>query len=56
MTSEAISSPAAEGTNAFDPGISLRTVHFLAVHGGQMQWFRQDISISSIGLMGFSSE
>ena len=55
MTSPAIISPAAEGTNAVEPGISLRTVHF-RVPGGQMQCFRQLMDGSSSGLTGFSVE
>ena len=36
MTSPAIISPTTDGTNALEPGISRRTVHFL-VSGGQTQ-------------------
>lgn len=45
--------PATEGTNAVDPGMSLRSVHFLAVPGGQMQCCLQLIDMSSNGLTGF---
>ena len=37
ITSPATISPTTDGTNAVEPGISRRTVHFLAVPGGQMQ-------------------
>ena len=47
--------PATEGTNAVEPGISLRTVHF-RVPGGQIQWLLQLIDASSSGLVGGSVE
>ena len=47
--------PATDGTKAVEPGISLRTVHFL-VPGGQMQWDLQLIAGSSSGLLGCSVE
>ena len=54
-TSPAMISPATEGTNAVEPGISLRTVHF-RVPGGQMQCFRQLMDGSSSGRVGCSVE
>jgi hypothetical protein len=48
-------SPATEGTNAVEPGISLRTVHF-RVSGGQMQCILQLIVGSSSGRLGSSVE
>ena len=55
MTSPAMIRPATEGTNAVEPGISRRTVHF-RVPGGQMQWLRQLIAGSSSGRTGCSVE
>ena len=55
-TSPAMISPATDGTNARLPGISLRSVHLCSAPGGQMQLVLQLIDISSIGLVGFSSE
>ena len=49
-------SPATDGTNATLPGISRRSVHLWAAPGGQIQFVRQLIAMSSIGLVGFSSE
>lgn len=46
--------PAAAGTKAVDPGISLRSVHFRFVPGGQIQFVRHEISGSSNGLIGCS--
>ena len=56
MTSPAMINPTTEGTNAVEPGISRRSVHFLAVPGGQMQWLRQLMAASSTGRIGFSCE
>ena len=56
IISPAMIKPTTEGTNAVDPGISLLSVHFLAVPGGQMQCCLQLIDISSYGLIGFSLE
>ena len=55
-TSPAIISPATDGTNATLPGMSLRSVHLCFAPGGQIQFVRQLMYISSIGLVGFSSE
>lgn len=55
-TSPAIISPTTDGTNATLPGISLLSVHLCFAPGGQIQWFLQLIAMSSIGLVGFSSE
>ena len=44
------------GTNATLPGISRRSVHFLAAPGGQMQFVRQLMLIFSSGRRDFSSE
>ena len=55
-TSPAIISPTTDGTNATLPGISLLSVHLCSAPGGQIQWFLQLIAMSSIGLVGFSSE
>lgn len=54
--SPAMISPATDGTNAVDPGMSLRSVHFLAVPGGHIQCCLQLIDISSNGRIGFSFE
>ena len=54
-TSPAIISPTTEGTNAVEPGISLRTIHF-RVPGGQMQCCRQLMDGSSSGRVGCSVE
>ena len=56
MTSPAMINPTTEGTNAVEPGISRRSVHYLAMSGGQMQWFRQLMAASSTGRIGFSCE
>ena len=48
--------PATAGTNAVLPGTCLRWVHLRAVPGGQMQFWRQLIAISSIGVMAGSLE
>ena len=45
-----------DGPNAIDPGMSLLSVHLCTVPGGQIQWFRQLMLISSSGLTGFSVE
>ena len=42
--------PATDGANAVEPGISLRSVHFLTVPGGQMQCCLQLMDRSSRGL------
>lgn len=55
-TSPAIINPATDGTNATLPGMARRSVHLCSAPGGQMQFVRQLIDISSIGLVGFSSE
>ena len=55
-TSPAMIRPTTDGTNAVEPGISLRSVHFLAVPGGQMQCSLQLMDISSNGRIGGSSE
>ena len=55
-TSPAMISPTTDGTNATLPGMSRRSVHLCAAPGGQMQWVRQLMDISSIGLVGTSSE
>ena len=44
--------PTTDGTKALLPGTWRRCVHFLAVPGGQVQWARQLIAISSIGVSG----
>ena len=49
-------SPATDGTNALLPGTCRRCVHFRTVPGGQMQFSRQLIDISSIGVIGGSLE
>ena len=56
ITSPARIRPATDGTNAMLPGMSLRSVHFLAAPGGQMQCVLQLMLISSSGRMDFSSE
>lgn len=56
ITSPAMIRPATEGTKAVLPGISLRSVQYRLVPGGQMQWARQEIAISSMGRIGCSSE
>ena len=48
--------PTTDGTNATLPGISLRSVHLCFAPGGQIQFVRQLIDISSSGLVGCSSE
>ena len=53
---QAMINPATAGTNATLPGISLRSVHLCLAPGGQMQFVRQPIDISSFGLVGCSSE
>ena len=55
-TSPAMISPATDGTNATLPGISRRSVHLCSAPGGQIQFVLQLIAISSIGLVGCSSE
>lgn len=55
-TSPAMISPATDGTKAVLPGISRRSVHLCFAPGGQMQWLRQLMDISSMGLVGISSE
>ena len=55
-TSPAMISPATGGTNATLPGISRRSVHLCSAPGGQIQFVLQLIAISSIGLVGCSSE
>jgi len=52
MTSPARIRPATEGTKALLPGMSRRSVHLCLVPGGQMQWLRQLMDISSSGQMG----
>lgn len=52
ITSPVIISPATDGTKALLPGICLRWVYFRAVPGGQIQWARQLVAISSTGEMG----
>lgn len=52
MTSPAITNPATAGTKALLPGISRRSVQCRFVPGGQMQWVRQLIAISSMGFRG----
>ena len=54
--SPAISRPATAGTNAVLPGISRRSVHLCCAPGGHIQCVRQLMDISSIGLIGCSSE
>jgi len=54
-TSPAIINPTTDGTNAVEPGISLRTIHF-RVPGGQMQCCRQLMDGSSSGRVGCSVE
>ena len=44
------------GTKAVLPGISLRSVHLCCAPGGQIQFVRQLMDISSTGLIGGSSE
>jgi hypothetical protein len=55
-TSPAMIKPATEGTNAVEPGMSLRSVHFLAVPGGHIHCCLQLIDMSSGGLVGISLE
>ena len=55
-TSPAMISPATDGTKAVLPGISRRSVHLCFAPGGQMQWLRQLMDISSMGRVGISSE
>ena len=55
-TSPAMISPATDGTNATLPGISRRSVHLCSAPGGQIQFVLQLIAISSLGLVGCSSE
>ena len=55
-TSPAMMSPATDGTKAVLPGISRRSVHLCSAPGGQMQWLRQLMDISSMGRVGISSE
>ena len=55
-TSAAMMSPAAEGTKAVEPGMSLRWVHFRTVPGGQTQCCLQLMDISSRGRIGVSRE
>ena len=45
-----------DGTNEILPGICRLSVHLRAVPGGQTQWERQEIAISSPGVKGFSFE
>ena len=56
ITSPAMIKPATDGTKAVLPGMSRRSVHLWAAPGGQMQWVRQLMDMSSIGLVGCSSE
>ena len=56
ITSPAMIRPATEGAKAVEPGMSLLSVHFLAVPGGHMQFVLQLMDISSMGLMGFALE
>jgi hypothetical protein len=49
-------SPTTEGTKATEPGMSLLSVQWRFVPGGQMQWARQLMLRSSSGLSGFSFE
>ena len=56
MTSPARMSPATAGTKALLPGMSRRSVQWRWVPGGQMQWDRQLMDISSRGRIGSSSE
>ena len=53
-TSPAEDESAAAGTKALLPGTWRRWVHFRAVPGGRMQWARQLMDISSIGVMAGS--
>ena len=48
--------PAAAGTKALLPGTWRRWVHLRAVSGGQMQWVRQLMVISSMGVSAGSLE
>ena len=54
MTSDAMMRPTTDGTKALEPGMSRRSVHLWAAPGGQMQWARQLMDISSMGLVGCS--
>jgi hypothetical protein len=56
MTSAAIIKPATAGTKAVLPGMSRRSVHLCFAPGGQIQWLRQLMLISSMGRMGGSSD
>ena len=56
MTSPAMIRPATEGTKAVLPGMSRRSVHLCSAPGGQIQFVRQLLAISLIGLVGSSSE
>ena len=47
-------SPTTDGTKATLPGIARRSVHLCFAPGGQMQFERQLIAISSTGLIGSS--
>ena len=49
-------SPTTDGTKATLPGIARRSVHLCFAPGGQMQFERQLIAISSTGLIGSSLE
>lgn len=49
-------SPATDGTNAVLPGIALLSVHLCFAPGGQIQFVLQLFAISSLGLIGISSE
>lgn len=49
-------SPTTDGTNATLPGIARRSVHLCFAPGGQIQFERQLIAISSTGLIGSSLE
>ena len=55
-TSPAMIRPATDGTKAVLPGMSRRSVHLCFAPGGQMQWLRQLMDMSSMGRVGISSE
>lgn len=56
ITSPAIISPTTGGTNALLPGICLRTLHFLFVSGGQMQFSSLHKFSVVFGFIGSSFE